>query len=102
MNKLPSSKISILGYKFKIILSKEIGNEELGRCDYTNQIIYLNSKQGEDSLKDCLLHEIIHAICYLMDLKDTDIEEDYVTRLATGLRSVFIQNKWFIQWCFCN
>jgi hypothetical protein len=102
MKKIPKSKIKILGYDYKLILSKEIGSDELGRCDYTNQIIYLNAKQGEDSLKDSLLHEIIHAISYLMGLKDEDPEEDFVTRISTGLRSVLIQNRWLVKWCFCS
>ena len=35
-------------------------------------------------------------------LKDEDPEEDFVTRISTGLRSVLIQNRWLIKWCFCS
>lgn len=100
MNKLPQEKVHVLGYEFKIIVSSEVSEEELGRCDYVRQIIYLNNQQGEDSIRDALLHEIIHAITYLMGLKDEDLEEAFVTRISTGLKLTLSQNQWLLDWIF--
>lgn len=95
--KLPNKKkVNILGFKFELIFSDTMSDTELGRCDYTDQKIYISTKQGEDSLKDTLLHEIIHGITYLMGLKDEDTEESFVARISTGLRSVFNDNPWLI------
>jgi|8_EtaG_2_1085327.scaffolds.fasta_scaffold223458_2 hypothetical protein len=100
MSKLPQEKVHVLGYEFKIIVSSEVSEEELGRCDYVRQIIYLNNQQGEDSIRDALLHEIIHAITYLMGLKDEDLEEAFVTRISTGLKLTLSQNQWLLDWIF--
>tara|TARA_R100000808_G_scaffold260_3_gene1571 strand:+ start:4849 stop:5160 length:312 start_codon:yes stop_codon:yes gene_type:complete len=100
MSKLPTDNVQVLGYDFKIIVSSEVSEEELGRCDYVRQVIYLNDKQGPDSIRDALLHEIIHAITYLMGLKDEDSEEDFVTRISTGLKLTLSQNTSLIDWIF--
>ena len=85
MNK---KEIIILGFKFKLIFSDKLSDEELGRCDCTYQKIFINPNQGEDSIRDTLLHEIIHAISYLMGLTDDDPEEERL-RLEEDYRDLW-------------
>lgn len=77
-----------------------MSKKELGRCDFTNQKIYINVNQGADSIKDTLLHEILHGISYLMGLEDKDSEEAFVGRISTGLRMVIKDNLWLYNFIF--
>ena len=43
-------------------------------------------------MQDTFLHETFHAIAHVMGLKDTEKEESFVRRLATGLCTVWNQN----------
>jgi len=79
-----------------------MSEKELGRCDFTNQKIFVSTNQGMDSLKDTLLHEIIHGVAYLMGLDDEDTEEAFVGRIATGLRLVIKDNAWLNSFIFVS
>ncbi len=102
MNMPPVRKVEICGFVFKIVLSPDISDEELGRCETTRQIIYLNQDQGNDSMRDCLLHEICHAIAYLTGLTDDSSEEAFVSRLTTGIRATMIANPILADWIFAR
>ena len=91
MKKIPKH-VEIIGHKFTVILSTEISDEELGRCDYNNQKILISKNQASDTMRDTLLHEIIHAVHWLMGLADNSTEEEFTARTTTGLRSVMLQN----------
>ena len=60
-------------------LKNDIGN---------SHTIGLVGNQSNDSMQDTFLHEVFHAIVHVMDLKETETEENYVRRLATGLCTV--------------
>ena len=66
------------------------------------QTIGLVGTQPDDSMQDTFLHEAFHAIVHVMDLKETETEENYVRRLATGLCTVWNHNpaafKWWSGW----
>lgn len=94
----PPKKVEILGQNFGIVLSSEMSEEELGRCDYSNQLIYISKSQASDSMRDTLLHEIIHAIHWLMGLGDNNTEEEFTARTTTGLRSVMLQNAEIVEY----
>mgnify|MGYP003110645541 CR=1 FL=1 len=96
----PVRKIDICGFVFTVVVSADISCEELGRCETTSQTIYLNEEQGNDSMRDCLLHEICHAIAYLTGLNDDDNEEAFVSRLSTGIRATMIANPVLCEWIF--
>tara|TARA_R100001163_G_scaffold22363_1_gene18936 strand:+ start:1482 stop:1793 length:312 start_codon:yes stop_codon:yes gene_type:complete len=101
--KLPKNKyILIMGFKFDLIFTDQMSKKELGRCDFTNQKIFVSTKQGNDSIRDTLLHEIIHGVAYLMGLDDEDTEEAFVGRIATGLRLVIKDNAWLNSFIFAN
>ena len=63
------------------------------------QTIDVVGSQPNDSMQDTFLHEVLHAICHLMGLRETEKEENFVRRLATGLCTVWNQNpKAFKSW----
>ena len=61
------------------------GTGAVGYCDPETQTMGLAGTQSDDSMQDTFLHEVSHAIVHVMDLKETESEENYVRRLATGL-----------------
>mgnify|MGYP007032448297 CR=1 FL=1 len=52
------------------------------------QTIGLVGTQPNDPMQDTFLYEVSHSIVHVMDLKETETEENYVRRLATGLCTV--------------
>ena len=59
------------------------GAGAVGFCDPEIQTIGVAGSQPGDSMQDTFLHEVFHAIAHVMDLKETESEENYVRRLAT-------------------
>ena len=49
------------------------------------QTISVEGSQPDDSMQDTSLHQVFHTNVHVMDLKETESEENYVHRLATGL-----------------
>ena len=82
------------------------GTGAVGFCDPETQTIGLVGSQSNDSMQDTFLHEVFHAIVHVMDLKETETEENYVRRLATGLCTVWNNNpaafKWWRELVSCN
>ena len=62
------------------------------------QTIGLVGTQPNDSMQDTFQHEVFHAIVHVMDLKETETEENYVRRLATGLCTVWNNNPAAFKW----
>ena len=56
------------------------GTGAVGFCDPETQTIGLVGSQSNDSMQDTFLHEVFHAIVHVMDLKETETEENYVRR----------------------
>lgn len=102
-DKLPPIRhVIILGQLYRIEVTQDVSDEELGRCETTHQKLMINERQGACSIRDTVLHEISHALFYLMNLKDDCSEEDFVSRFSTGLRSVMIENKALSKWIFTS
>tara|TARA_R100000329_G_C7584441_1_gene207153 strand:- start:358 stop:663 length:306 start_codon:yes stop_codon:yes gene_type:complete len=91
MQKIPKH-VEIIGHKYSVVISTEMSEDELGRCDYNNQKILISKYQASDTMRDTFLHEIIHAVHWLMGLGDNSTEEEFTARTTTGLRSVMLQN----------
>jgi len=70
-------------------LKNDIGN---------SQTLGVVGSQSNDSMQDTFLHEVFHAIVHVMDLKETETEENYVRRLATGLCTVWNNNPAAFKW----
>ena len=62
------------------------------------QTIGLVGSQSNDSMQDTFLREVFHAIVHMMDLKETETEENYVRRLAAGLCTVWSHNPAAFKW----
>ena len=59
--------------------------KKLNKSFFLRGIITILPDQSDDSKADTLLHEIIHGVELLSDMK---LRETEVLRIATGLRSV--------------
>lgn len=62
------------------------------------QTIGVVGSQPNDSMQDTFLHEVLHAICHVMGLRETEKEEHFVRRLAIGLCSVWNHNPAAFKW----
>lgn len=78
--KIPNT-IYILGRKVKIKQGRGLvyDNQQcLGLCDYSNNIIYLEKDQSDQSKIDTLSHECIHYFMILLGidqkLRDSEVE----------------------------
>ncbi len=74
------------------------GTGAVGFCDPETQTLGVVGSQSNDSMQDTFLHEVFHAIVHVMDLKETETEENYVRRLATGLCTVLNNNPKAFKW----
>ena len=70
----------------------------VGLCDLETQTIGFLGSLSRDSIQDRFLDEVFHAIVHVMDLKETETEENYVRRLATGLCTVWNNNPAAFKW----
>lgn len=72
-----------------------------GQQSYERQrlIIQKGSPQVE---ADTLLHEIMHAVADAMSLTDGATEEEFVSRMATGVLTVWRDNPILIKWISRN
>ena len=99
MQKIPKA-VEIIGHKYSVVISTEMSEDELGRCDYNNQKILISKHQARDTMRDTFLHEIIHAVHWIMGLGDNSTEEEFTARTTTGLRSVMLQNPEVVNYLF--
>ena len=74
------------------------GTGAVGYCDPETQTLAVSNSQANDSMQDTFLHEVFHAIVHVMGLKETEEEENYVRRLATGLCTVWNNNPAAFKW----
>lgn len=83
----PPRSVSIIGQRFDIRAQTELS--DCGRCDYHKTTILFDPGQSAEALRDTVLHEIVHAIAHLMDMK---LSESKTLRIATGLLCVLREN----------
>ena len=72
------------------------GSGAVGFCDPETQTIGVVNSQANDALQDTFLHEVLHAICHVMGLRETEKEENFVRRLVAGLCTVRNHNHAFL------
>jgi len=99
---LPTT-VNVLGAEYAITyVSKpsEVdihGRESMwGQCDYwTRTIRIFNRNRADADVWQTIIHELLHAIGYELKLRiNKDENHDELDLLATGLRDVFVRNKW--------
>ena len=94
-------RIKILNLTWNIkFVDKDISNasSSLGWCDYEAQVISLYDGQTIESLSDTFLHEILHALFWSMGIDPNTDEEKLVSKISTGLCTVFSNNPKAFKW----
>ena len=81
-------------YSFNYV-PEYMGLAEMGTTDNHNLLINIKEHQLPVEEADTVLHEVIHAIEYTMDL---EMSEHQVRALATGLMGVFQDNPKFAKY----
>lgn len=97
------SPIWILGQRYTIEAFDACARDnDLGNCDVNKCHIGYWRGLPEDSKRDVVLHEILHALYFLMAVPDNPNEEDVVTRLSTGLTCTLLdpRNESFTDWFY--
>lgn len=86
-------KIKILGHIYEVILENDFITEtggNTGRCNnYTNQI-HICSKLPESAQHEVLIHEIIEALNYRLEL---DLEHHKICALGEVLNQILLDNE---------
>ena len=91
-------KIGPYWFKIKALNTVEDKIEYFGECNTTTQTITIETNQQPMIVLDSLIHEINHAIWWLFQLEDTDVEEKIVSVMATGWTMVYGDNPELLRW----
>ena len=94
----PPKRVRILNLTWDVEFVNNDISDALGWCDYDNQTITLYTKQSTESLADTFQHEILHALFYAMSIDSKTDEEKVVSKISTGLNSVWSQNPQAFKW----
>jgi Zn-dependent peptidase ImmA (M78 family) len=94
-------KINIFSAEYKIILHdgdkwNDSKIEMYGQIIYDKREIHICKNQPDDGIIQTLIHEILHAIIYSLNIEEIENNKNYeriVDTLATGLSDVIIRNK---------
>ena len=90
---IPQS-VRICGRNYDIVVH-EVDPFDAGKVGtFDAQRMRINILDGQEPIEevDTVLHEILHALCWLLVLDLGDQEENVVARLATGLVAVLQDN----------
>lgn len=94
MSSLPASiKIGYIDYK--VICWPPIDATAAGRraeCDNLVSAIRVRDDLPDAAFAESLIHEILHALYYVFDIRDDDKEEKTVGVMATALATVWRDN----------
>ena len=93
--KLRPRIIKVLGRAYVISYEPalNLGVPNVGLCDNSNLVIHVLDGQHPVEEADTLIHELLHAIWFIMSIDHGGMdEESVVRRLASGLIGVFLEN----------
>ena len=93
--KLRPRIIKVLGRAYVISYEPalNLGATSVGLCDNSNLVIHVLDGQHPVEEYDTLIHELLHAIWFIMAIDHGGLdEESVVRRLASGLTGVFLDN----------
>ncbi len=86
-------QLRILGKTYQIVRTEHVdglsAGEYFGSCDHTRSILTINARQEIQQERDTVLHEVLHAIDYTMQL---GLKERQVHALGSGLLAVLTDN----------
>lgn len=90
-------KVQVLGHTFKIIETDKDEvlldggrNVALGFIKYFDSVIYIDSRQSPENMKQTFFHELLHAIDFISHNEQVMYDEETVNVLARGLMTVRI------------
>ena len=90
-NAITRAEIKITGKAHKIrTLNLGENSDNMGRCDMVRQTIELNKLMPNDTLRETLLHEIIHVI---NENCATEMTENQVATISSNLYGVMKDNE---------
>lgn len=85
--------IRILGRDYKVYYRDDMGEGFYGLCDPEDCEIDIREGLHPVEEADTVLHEVLHAVHFLMDIGlNPRMEENVVRKTATGLIQVFADN----------
>lgn len=87
--------IKVLGRAYVISYEPalNLGATSVGLCDNSNLVIHVLDGQHPVEEYDTMIHELLHAIWFIMSIDYGGLdEESVVRRLASGLTGVFLDN----------
>ncbi len=93
--KLRPRIIKVLGRAYVISYEQalNLGVTSVGMCDNYHLVIHVLDGQHPVEEYDTLIHELLHAIWFIMSIGHGGLdEESVVRRLAAGLTGVFLDN----------
>ena len=93
--KLRPRIIKVLGRAYVISYEPalNLGVPNVGLCDNSNLVIHVLDGQHPVEEADTLIHELLHAIWFIMSIDQGGVDEEAVVgRLASGLIGVFLDN----------
>ena len=93
--KLRPRIIKVLGRAYVISYEPalNLGVPNVGMCDNSNLVIHILDGQHSVEEADTLIHELLHALWFIMSIDHGGADEEAVVcRLASGLIGVFLDN----------
>ena len=95
-NRLGFDTVEVLGHTFKIIETDKDEdllmdrNVTMGFIRYFDNVIYIDSRQSLQNMKQTFYHELLHAIDFISHNERIEYDEETVNVLARGLMTVKI------------
>lgn len=92
---IKNKTIKILGHVYNIVIQNDYiveSDGDTGKCNNYNNTIYIAGELPDSAQRDVLLHEIIEAINYRLELK---LEHHQICALGEVLNQVISDNDLF-------
>ncbi len=81
------------------VVEQVSGGEDFGEYSFNKMTISLRQEQPSRVFAvDTLLHEVVHGIRSIYDIKPKDDDERQTCRMGTGLTQVFKDNPVLLAW----
>lgn len=96
-NRLGIDTVEVLGHTFKVIETDKDEdllmdrNVAMGFIRYFDSVIYIDSRQSLQNMKQTFYHELLHAIDFISHNERLEYDEETVNVLARGLMTVRIK-----------
>lgn len=74
------------------------GSNRYGECSHAENVIRVDLSYGLVKAANTLLHELLHACCFVMRFDDKDDEERTVGALSNALTGIWVDNPDVIAW----